>query len=387
MLEASTAYEFYGSPDVAASYERGRTERIFVKNLPAVLAVARATGRMSDIPLYTLFDWLYGKRLRRLSLSMLGAEVLDVACGTSYPYRVLLAEGWAGKITGMDYSPAMLAEGERQLLRMRGYNPPQELASHGLFRYQDALGRSVIDIAPPRNLVDQDSLDHLIANRYIGDVKTLPEQRYKSITSFSGPFCFFPSDEQGELVTRVCEKADISVSFQFKNAAFAAIDSSPAATQRVAAAITHILDNQIVEAYAFLAGARFQPIKAANKAVEGNGIRHEVGRFHYYPTSVHLASEWLNAAGFDILRVGSMGFISQTFFELVLRYYESYKGNPLLLEFLFRSIAAMDDYFCTEMLAGDNLQITAVRRRNLRPAGIDYRPSDTFRDGYTVRSS
>lgn len=381
-----SAYEFYQSPEVAASYERGRTARIFVRNLPAVLPVARAAGCLPDIPLYALFDWLYNERLRQLSLSMLGTEVLDVACGTSYVYRVLMADGWIGRVTGMDYSPAMLAEGERQLSRMRGYNPPLAPPCEGLYRYQDALGRSVIDTAPPRHLIDQDSLEYLIANRYSGDVTRLPDQKYGSITSFSGPFCFFPIKEQGELVRQVCERASMLVSFQFKNASFAALDSSPKATQRVAAVITHILESEFDQAYAFLAATRFQPVHTHHEIPDSDSVRHEVGGFPYYPTSLHLVRNWLHAAGFEIVRAGSMGFMSQVFYELAAHYYESFKDNPLRLESLFRSMAAIDDYFCTGMLAGDNLQVTAVRRIAFRPAGIDYSPSGTFRDGYTVRS-
>jgi hypothetical protein len=381
-----SAYEFYGSSEVAASYEHGRAARIFVKNLPAVLTAARFAQHLPDIPLYALFDWLYNKRLYDLSLSMLGNEVLDIACGTSYVYRMLISDGWTGKVTGMDYSPAMLAEGGRRLLHMLSYEPPHVLVSEGLFQYEDVLGRSVIDISPPQSLIDQDSLSYLIDNRYIGNVTELPKRRYASITAFSGPFCFFSIDEQRELVVDVCKRADMLVSFQFKNIKFATLDASPNAIRRVAAAIMHILDSRMSGAYAFLASAQFQPVRAGLSVYGSAGVQHEVGGFLYYPTSLHLVKKWLNAAGFRIVRAGTMGFMSQIFYELSARYYEKFKSNPSLLEYMFRTVAAIDEYFCTEVLAGDNLQITAVRTGGFRPNGIDYSPSGTFRNGYTVRS-
>lgn len=384
---SKSAYDFYSLPKVAADYERGRTARVFVRNLPEVLPLARKAGRLAEIPLYALFDWLYNKRLNELSWSMLGTEVLDIACGTSYVYRALMTDGWTGKVAGMDYSSAMIAEGTEQLLRMCDYDFPPESAQGGLFEYQDVLGRSVIDIAPPRNLIDKDSLEYLIQNRYVGKVEELPERRYKSVTSFSGPFCFFPASEQRILVKQVCKRAEALVSFQFKNATFAALGTSPDAVQRVAAAITYILDNRVPDAYPLLAGARFLPINGHSETAGSEGVPHEVGKFLYYPTSLRLVQGWLDEAGFDIVRVGSMGFISQNFYELAAHYYEMYQSDPRLLELLFRTVAAIDEYFCTEVLAGDNLQVTAVRRGEFNPSSVEYRPSGTFRDAYSVKIS
>ena len=381
----SSAQHFYGSPDVAASYELGRTGRLFVKNLTAVIPVARAHNWLHNIPLYTLFDWLYNARLQQFSLSLLGSQVLDVACGTSYVYRALLADGWTGEVAGVDSSAAMLDEGRRQLSRMRGYSPCQHSAEGGLFRYQDALGRSVLDVSPPLNLIDNDTLDYLLAHRYVGDVARLPRERYASVTSFSGPFCFYAEDEQADLVRQVCDRARCVVSLQFKNASFAALDSSPRGTQRVAGAIEHILDNRILEGYSVLKAANFRPLKDTHAVRPGEPVRHEVGQFDYYPTTLRLVSRWLAHAGFRIVRVCSMGFISQIFYDLARHYYEGCADDQRRLEFLFRSLAAIDDYFCLETLAGDNLQVTAVRRNDFRPASRAYKPSGTFRDGYTVR--
>lgn len=86
-----------------------------------------------------------------------------------------------------------------------------------------------------------------------------------------------------------------------------------------------------------------------------------------------------------IVRACSMGFISQIFYDLARHYYEGCADDQRRLEFLFRSLAAIDDYFCLETLAGDNLQVTAVRRNDFRPASRACKPSGTFRDGYTVR--
>jgi SAM-dependent methyltransferase len=380
-----SAPEFYCSPKVVADYEDGRTSRIFVKDFPTTIRMARQSGRLGKIPFYTVFDWLYNNRLQDLCGDALEGSVLDLACGTSYVYRNILADGWRGHVSGVDVSCAMLNEGTKQLRRMLDYSPTRTRVVDGLFHYRDALGRSTIDVAPPRHLIDKESIRFLLAHREKQDVTRLPKSSYTTLTAFSGPFCYYNVDRQKKMVEDACDRAEKTVVLQFKNSGFATLTLSAELTQNVAAVISHILTERIVDSYSFLESIDFD--LDFDHSVHRENLLHEVGHFRYYFVSPNIISKWLADAGFRIVRMGTMGFMSQTFYDLAYAHYVKNRDNPTSLDIFFRALIGIDEFFCARRLLGDNLHVTAVRRASLNAQFLEYEPANTFRIGYRARDA
>ncbi len=377
------AHEFYQSRQVVEQYETGRSDRIFVADLPRLLAVGRHYGFAEQLPLYAIFDWIYGDRLRRISDDVLHGRILDLGCGTSYFYRALITGGWRGTVCGIDVSPAMITEGSRRLRHLRAWKAPRTSADRGQYRFRDALGRTALGVVPPLDLVNADSVDHLLQNRTVGDAERLPPDVYATVTSFSGPFCFYQRDRQRSMVLQACDRASHAVSLQFKNAGFHAMNKSGTAVAAIAAIADHVLRNTIEDSYAYLRSIGFRP--PAITAVDGDSeIPHEVGGFAYYTTTLDDVLCWFAEAGFVPIRIGTMGFSSQTFYELITPHYAAFAGDPGRLAAFVRSVVGIDEYFCSDLLLGDNLQITAVRRVVADMPAVTYRPTGTYRHGYRV---
>ncbi|MET0622784.1 MAG: class I SAM-dependent methyltransferase [Pyrinomonadaceae bacterium] len=338
-----------------------------------------------QVPLYSLLDWIYNERLVRYTGPVLHGEILDVACGTSYVFRSLIEGGWKGRVSGFDISKAMLAEGTgciNQMLR-RAEAPCERRGA--LHLYRDGLGRDVVDFGPPVNLVDQDSLVYLRDHRQIADAAAGVEGDFSTVTAFSGPLCFFPPAEQMRLLARLLSGARKYTSLQFKNAAFYLMNSSTALVREIAGLIEWLFEKNVVDSYAYLHSVGYKPETALPTLDSSVAVAHEVGCFSHYPVSLDAVLEAADELGFTALRRGSMGFASETFFGLFRRRYAQAATNPARAREFFQIMLGVDEYFCSDLVWGENLHLTLVRRSEASFQEADYRFELPYRLDYVAR--
>ncbi len=102
----------------AGSVLRGLSRRGYSQtNIRRIYAMVAPAYGLSD-----LFGLGHTPRLRRIAVERLGLEpgasVLEVACGTGANFSNLQAQiGPAGRLLGVDYTPAMLAQARRRVER------------------------------------------------------------------------------------------------------------------------------------------------------------------------------------------------------------------------------------------------------------------------------
>jgi len=378
----STPDSFYAEPTIVERYELGRSRRVFVRNLPLLLNLPATSSRDFAIPLSAIFDWIYNSRLDRLVVPHLTGTILDVACGTSYVFRSLFASGWAGRVYGVDRSRPMLDEGTARLKSMLDWSPPDPSTFRGLFRYSDALGRTTIDVAPPRP-ANYDAVNHLLSGRVLGDVRQLPCRAPETICAFSGPLCFFDLADQGRITKSIADEAGAAVALQYKNHAFYEMNQNPRAICAIAGIIDHILKSGIEDSYSFLVSINASRTIPRCEVAPGAHAAHEVAGFDYFLTPLAAIEAWLDTAGFALVSIGTMGFMSETFFRLAQQYYHCFSRNPTAFARYVRALIGIDEYFCLIAGLGDNLQVCAVRKRTTQCEPITYSFDRTFRHNYS----
>lgn len=385
-MQGFSAAKFYQSAKIVSRYEHGRTARLFIKNPVRVLSYLEHAKLRFQIPLYTFLDWIYRERLVRYTAPVLYGKILDVGCGTSYVYRSLIENGWKGKVSGLDSSQAMLAEGTRAIdamLHSAAIN--FETLGH-LYLFKDSLGREVLDSNPPVFVADKESLIYLKDHRTVADLTTSLPEGFSTITAFAGPLCFFPVAEQRRLLANILSRSAKYAALQFKNAAFYSMNSSPSLLKEMAGLIEHLIDHHIVDSYAYLQSLSYTPQIQLPALAPSAAIEHEVGGFFHYPLSLTEIIELANQVGFTVLCSGSMGFASETFFELFRRRYAETAQNPAEMREFFLIMAGVDEYFCTKLIWGENLHITFVRRSEASFTTSDYSFEQPYRIAYVARS-
>jgi SAM-dependent methyltransferase len=385
-VQGFSAAKFYQSEKIVNRYEQGRTARLFIKNPLRVLSYLEHDKLRFNIPLYTFLDWIYRERLVRYTAPVLYGKILDVGCGTSYVYRTLIENGWKGKVSGLDSSKAMLTEGTRAIDEMmNGAAIAFERLGH-LYLFKDSLGREVLDSNSPVVLADKESLIYLKQHRALGDLTTGPLDGFSTITAFAGPLCFFPVVEQRRLLANILSSSAKYVTLQFKNAAFYAMNSSASLVKEIAGLIEHLIDHQIVDSYAYLQSLFYTPQNLLPALAPDAAIEHEVGGFYHYPLSLTEIIELTDQVGFTVLCSGSMGFASETFFELFRRRYAETAQNPAAMRKFFLIMAGVDEYFCTRLVWGENLHLTFVRKSDATFTTFDYSFEQPYRIAYVARS-
>lgn len=378
-----TASDFYSQADTVESYERGRVDRVFVRDLLRLLPlIGRADSAM--IPLSAVFDWIYHTRLRACGVDFLSEEVLDIACGTSYVYRCLFSEGWCGRVSGVDISAAMLAAGTRELERLLSDRPTGFHTYGPIYCYRDALGRRMLDVAPPARIVDTDSVCHLIENRVASDIRSMGTKSFSAVSAFSGPLCFFPLAEQKRVLEMMAARAEKAIIVQVKNHDFFSMNQCASGVRQVAGIIDYILSNGIVDSRAFLSSMRFAERVRFDPVSFGASVQHEVARFAYYLTPRTLLEEWLDDLGFVVAGVTTMGFASETYFRLIADHYRRFAANPSAARRCLEAVLGIDQYFCVDKLMGDNLQFAAVRKNEVAITEIAFKAEATYRQDYKV---
>jgi SAM-dependent methyltransferase len=385
-VQAFSAAKFYQSEKIVNCYEQGRTARLFIKNPLRVLACLEHDKLSFQIPLYTFLDWIYRKRLVRYTAPVLYGKILDVGCGTSYVYRTLIENGWKGKVSGLDSSQAMLTEGTRVIDAMLNDAAISFETLGNLYIFKDSLGREVLDSSPPVLVADKESLVYLKQHRTFGDLTTALPEGFSTITAFAGPLCFFPVAEQRQLLTNILSRSAKYAALQFKNAAFYSMNSSPSLLKEIAGLIEHLIDYHIVDSYAYLQSLSYTPQIRLPALAPSAAIEHEVGGFFHYPLSLTEIIELANQLGFTVLFSGSMGFASETFFDLFRRRYTETAQNPAEMREFFLIMAGVDEYFCTKLIWGENLHITFVRRSDTTFTTFDYSFEQPYRIAYMARS-
>jgi SAM-dependent methyltransferase len=385
-VQGFSAAKFYQSEKIVNRYEQGRTARLFIKNPLRILSYLEHDKLRFNIPLYTFLDWIYRERLVRYTAPVLYGKILDVGCGTSYVYRTLIENGWKGKVSGLDSSQAMLTEGTRAIDAMTNGTAITFEKLGNLYLFKDSLGREVLDSSPPLFLANKESLIYLKQHRTLGDLTTGLPDSFSTITAFAGPLCFFPAAEQRRLLANILSRSAKYAALQFKNAAFYAMNSSPMLVKEIAGLIEYLIDHHIVDSYAHLHSLAYTPQISLPALAKGAAIEHEVGGFFHYPLSITEIIEIADQLGFTIVCSGSMGFASETFFELFRRRYAETAQNPAAMREFFLIMAGVDEYFCTRLVWGENLHVTFVRKSDATFTTFDYSFEQPYRIAYVARS-
>jgi SAM-dependent methyltransferase len=383
-MNQSSPASFYSEVHIATKYEKGRIERTFIKDPLHVLTCLETHALDIQIPLHSFLDWIYNFRLKKYLADVLYGEILDIGCGTSYVYRSLILDGWKGKVTGFDISQAMLDEGTQRIDKMFIEKNILLEKNGDIFVYADALGRKTIDTQLPISVLDKDTLLFLKQNRYVGDVQGSFKNSYDTITGFAGPICFFNSVEQQDILGKILSNSKKYASLQFKNSSFYAMNANQKVVNKMAGLIKYIYDNKIVDSFAFLCSLDFPDFKdIETQDMPQISIKHEVGGFLHYPTSLQNIEAWSNHYGFNIIKFGSMGFASETFYYLFKEYYEKAASYSALKDF-FLTMFGIDEFFCQKMIFGENLHVTFVRKQNVNFAGFNYCFDQPYRTDYFV---
>lgn len=378
--------EFYQSSHVVQNYENGRIQRVFIKNLPEVLHHNVITDSHIEVPLYSFFDWIYNTRVRSLTSNVLYGSILDVACGTSYFYRSLMQDEWIGTVTGYDISQTMIDEGTQRLMELSRDEEITATQNGNFYYYLDGLGRKIIDIYPPVFCVHKDSVLHLLENRFVLGVEDLPSKRFSTITAFSGPLCYFPIQQQEQLFYTMLSRAEKYLSIQFKNSAFHIMNCSPNIIKKIAGVIRYIFDNEILDSFAFLEAIDYK-IEIIENGDSYKQTNHEVGQFPYHLSSVDILNKWIQNSDFLPIGIGTMGFTSETFYNLVKEYYEEMSAEPRNLLRFFNILYGIDNYFCSKLKLGDNLHITIARKNHVNFPDSEYSFVTTYRGNYYVKGN
>lgn len=377
MTEAAS---WYSDADVAHEYDSARLQRIFFRGWHGILRGV-ADGLIPKPPLSALFDYLYMRRLvSNARETFRAADILDIGSGTSYIYRHLLAQGWTGRCSGMDISPAMLSVARSELERLRISEPPSPQSVGHLFRYVDRLGRDTIAEVPPSSSLDLDALDWLKEHLQSGSLEAGVDRTYSAITGFSGPLCFYPTETQMTMLARLLMSARDIVTLQFKNARFADFDGGPW-TSRALGIVEPILRGRELFPHAALSAWQAENPHECELSPEVEED-HEAGGFPYWRVGLPAIRQVLADCGWAVTGVTSMGLISQSYYPLAAELYSEARGVEAAR--VLERLRTVDDFFCEQILAGDNLQVTAIPR----PGSVDYSPGHcvtrgvSFRDGY-----
>jgi SAM-dependent methyltransferase len=385
-VQELSAAGFYQSEEVASRYEHGRTARVFLKDPLRILSYLERGEVSFQIPLYSFLDWIYSERLVRYTSPVLHGEILDIACGTSYVYRSLMEDGWKGRVSGFDSSEAMLAEGTRRINGMLyGGQVPFETLGR-LYLYKDRLGREVLDFGLPADLADRDSLIYMRDHRRLGDATAPLPDGFTTVTAFSGPLCFFPRADQLGLLAQMLSGTAKYASLQFKNAAFYSMNSSPSLVKEIGGLIEHLIENRVIDSYAYLQSIDYTTKNMLPAIGVDAAVEHEVGGFCHYPVSLEAVLETAEELGFTMLCGGSMGFASETFFELLRRRYAEAVKSPTAMREFFLIMAGVDEYFCTKLIWGENLHLTLVRRSEASFTESEYLFEKPYRLAYVART-
>lgn len=374
------AFSWYSNADVAREYDSARLQRVFIRGWNGILRGV-ADGLIPKPPLSALFDYLYMRRLLgNARETFQAADILDIGSGTSYIYRHLLAQGWAGRCSGMDISPAMLSVARSELERLRVSEPPTSQAIGHLFRYVDRLGRDTIAEVTPYSPLDLKSLDWLQQHLQSGSLENGIERTYSAITGFSGPLCFYPPDTQMTILVGLLQSARDIVTFQFKNARFADFDGGPWTSRALGIVEPILRGREVFPQAALQAWHADNPYEWDCSAVVEED--HEAGGFSYWRIGLPAIRAVFADCGWAVAGVTSMGLVSQSYYSLAAEIYSG--AHRIEAARVLQRLRVVDDFFCARMLAGDNVQVTAIpcpgSARSSKKSRVVR--GSSFRDGY-----
>jgi hypothetical protein len=360
--------EFYKNKKIVEKYDKGRIERINVKNLHLVL------DKIKEIPLYCMYDYIYEIRRKKIMKNILYGNILDLGSGTSYFYRKLIDEGWIGNVTRADISNQMLNMGDLQLKQMLTNVNIIEKNENGIFYYINRMGQKNIDIISPNELINYNTLNYILNNKICLDEWNF--KNYDVVTALSAPLCFYEEEIQKNKLKYLLENTNKYISFQTKNLYFYNMQNNLNNIKEINGVIKHIFDNKIIDSYMFLKSIDFR-VKCEEKKFN---IKHEVGDFIYYPISYEKLYEIIIGREWEIENITSFGFCSETFHELITKKYEEYKN----IKDFYLILNGIDQYFCEELLLGENMHITAYKKNKIDINHHIYNNNNTYRNNYHV---
>lgn len=385
----SDVIAFYQNSELVNRYEKGRSDRSYFPNLLEFLLALESNNIFVDVPLYSVFDWLYMSRLIRHANFIKYSTILDIGCGTSYIGRTILMDGWRGQLNGFDSSQEMIDMGSRcfdNILEWKARDVVE--ICEGAYRYIDALGRDIHTTIYPSSTYDEESVQYAKKSRWLLSVDQHFDGIFELVCSFSGPFCFFRPEKQEELILKLCSKSSRAVVLQFKNSNYENFIRSNILVNLTANIIDAVFTQCPSDPYEFLVSSGIGKYLMQN---EGNSersfvVEHESGFFNYWTSHMDDISKWLRAASFEVESFQSFGWMSQIFYCLAKRHYKNYRTTVTGIRKFFWMIEQIENYFCDKNCYGENLQVVAYRRSDtFKRESNKYLDRHEYRCNYYVR--